>query len=53
MPKKLIVAALILAFAGHSLAQAPAAKVAQQKKMVGPRTAGEDTIGRTVFPAKR
>jgi tetratricopeptide (TPR) repeat protein len=51
MPKKLIVAALILAFAGHSLAQAPAAKVAQQKKMVGPRTAGEDTIGRTVFQA--
>jgi tetratricopeptide (TPR) repeat protein len=51
MPKKLIVAALIFAFAGHSLAQAPAAKVAQQKKMAGPRTAGEDTIGRTVFQA--
>lgn len=51
MPKKLIVAALILAFAGYSQAQAPAAKVAQQKKMVGPRTAGEDTIGRTVFQA--
>ena len=51
MPIKVIVAALVFAFAGHSLAQAPATKAAQQKKLAGPRTAEEDTIGRTVFQA--
>lgn len=51
MPIKVIVAALVFAFAGHSLAQAPATKATQQKKLAGPRTAEEDTIGRTVFQA--
>ncbi|MDD2744070.1 MAG: tetratricopeptide repeat protein [Rhodocyclaceae bacterium] len=51
MPTKVIVAALFFAFAGSSLAESPAAKAAPQKNLPGPRTAGEDTIGRAVFQA--
>jgi len=51
MPIKLIAAALIIAFAGASQAADPAVKASPRKSLAGTRTAGEDTIGRTVFQA--
>lgn len=51
MPIKLIVAAIIFAFAGASQAQAPAGKTGAPKKVAAPRLDDSDTLGRTVFQA--
>lgn len=51
MPIKLIVVALIFAFAGTTLAADPATIPLPRKSLAGTRTPGEDTIGRAVFQA--